>query len=203
MKKIHYIRHARIKPLADNKKFLCDDELHIDKLNDEDMGHIKNIAKKIEGNVIYTSTITRAIETAQVIGSIRGNIQYEICSELNEFFPNCLQGKTLNEVELLYGKNCFNLYLENPIKNFLGEETVYDAYKRIIGFIKKTISNCSQDDMWIVGHGTLHNILTIGILEGNLEKIFSSVSFQNLSVSTINYDEKKDFFSIEALNVER
>ncbi|GHT92615.1 hypothetical protein FACS1894122_06680 [Alphaproteobacteria bacterium] len=202
MKIIHYIRHGRIILPEGEKRFFPDDELHLDSLNDQEMIIIDNYLKRIpDYSCIFTSTIARTIETAKLFLNKNSTLTTESCSELDEFFPRCLMGKYITELESEYGPNCVSLYYDDPVVNnfFSVDETFHEAFERISSFFRAKLSG-ECNEIWLVGHGTLHSIFIIGLLAGAFNRLYTAITFSNLYETIVAYDEDKDAFTLEKIN---
>lgn len=202
--KIYWIRHGRIIDVEHTKRFLPDENLILREDTYEKIKNSFHFFPVLKTKFLYCSALTRSIQTAEAIIKFHGGEEYnyKIDTRLNEFFPNELIGLTIDEAEQRYGKNFFQNYSDNPLTNnyFKDSEKVEEAYIRILGFIKDLINSDNQSEYCLVGHGTLHNIFTTGLVKGDFSKIFSNFNLDYLNYSIFLYDKKKDTFTIHSIN---
>lgn len=139
-------------------------------------------------DVIYTSTLRRAIHTAEAVAAHHPAVEIRKCPELNEMDWGVWEGLTFGEIEERYPDQ---LERRDQDKfNFAPEEgeSPADLERRLIPFLKEIVRRHNGKTVLIVGHGGINRVIMGIILEWPPEKT-ATVKSGNTSVSIIEVKE--------------
>ncbi len=111
-------------------------------------------------HALYTSPMKRAIETAEIIGSVIGK-EYKIMDELREMKLGQWEGMSESEIAQLYPKK-WELWLTRPAELILPDrETLDEILRRSLNGIKKIIDNHLGQNIVIVTHVAIIRVLLL------------------------------------------
>lgn len=144
------------------------------------------LAKKLskeEIDVIYTSMLKRAVQTAEKIQKFHKKAKIVKAKELNELSWGIWEGIKLDEVKKKYPQ----LYEKREKDRFNFKAPKGESLKMLKKRIKKFLSGIrpkSQGTVLIVGHLNVNRVL-IGALMGWKDKRMPSINLDNASVVVI------------------
>jgi broad specificity phosphatase PhoE len=142
----------------------------------------------IKFDKIYTSPSPRAHRTAELIKGER-NIQIQTEDELREMNLAAWEGKSIEELELLYPE-AYDIFFNSPQLFVLeGGETFKQVQDRAVGKINELISENDNCNILLVTHSVV--IKTITAYFGNypMEKLWSPPFIQGTSVTLMISDK--------------
>jgi len=144
------IRHGRTK-LHKNDRFWGKTDIPLSNIGIKQAGHlrVRLAAEKI--TAIYSSTLSRARVTAEIITSGH-KLEVKPSSELCECSFGYAEGLTYPEIKRLYPSLAEELYNRTAV-DFPGGESLEQLNKRIIAFLKRLEKHKPQDTVAIVAHG--------------------------------------------------
>lgn len=134
-------------------------------------------------DVIYTSDLARAVETAEIIASPHGLLPIPD-AHLREAFFGEWEGLSLPEISerwpgILTAWRADSLHTRPP-----GGETLEQVQERVIDFLHDLMNQRPDDDICIVGHGgSLRAIITFAL--GADLSIFRRLRLDNCSLTKI------------------
>jgi broad specificity phosphatase PhoE len=156
------------------------------KLTEKGIEQAKRLANRLKDeniNVIISSDLARASNTAKEIAKFHLEIPIYFVENLRERFLGELQGrKRTNELE----KILFDEELSKQKK----VESMCDVELRAKKIIEGLLKNISGKTILLVGHGGLNSMIVACLLEESWEEIFNKNS-PNSSVTIFEFDENK------------
>jgi len=193
MKKIFFIRHGESEwnilhkiqgqknvPLTDNGR--------------EQAKQLGNRLINENIDIIYTSDLSRALETANTISKFirRPAIKSKEIREIN-FGP--WEGMTLEEIKKGY-KQEYCKWLKEPHKLKLDDgETLEMLEKRAMGFVNDILNNNNSKNIAIVSHSATLKVIILNLL-GIGNSYYKNITLKNVSVSII---ERRDYNNVLTL----
>ncbi|MDP3918127.1 MAG: histidine phosphatase family protein [Candidatus Woesebacteria bacterium] len=153
--------------------------------------------KNTKIDVIYSSKITRAKQTAEII-SKKLNIPIEYWDNLVEMrTPTEIRGKSIDDPEVIKIKKLIEKKLDNGNWKYSNEETFNELNKRVKKLIKHLEDNHNDQNILCISHSTLIKALTAKIIFGQeltidiFEKIRKSLWMENTSISV--FEKSKEY----------
>lgn len=194
MKEIFLIRHGR------QCSALCNVNVELAKEGREQAELLGQRLKNYRLEKIYSSTLIRARETAEILNQYLG-LPYEVLSDIEEINFGGLTGKTTEEIERVYGafrKERARHKEDIPYPD--GGECGGDVVRRALPQIKKLCRRPEQR-IGIVTHGGVIRSLCAEILHSSqCHKLKFGIDLENTSLTELLYDEERDFFFLERFN---
>lgn len=163
MGKIIFVRHGETDLNRDNLIFGILDP----SLNSLGIEQAKASSQKLltlNYDIIYSSPLKRAVETAEIIN--HKNFDIEIDERLKELNFGKLEGLTIEEIKEKF-PSCYE-QMENDWKNcnYISGETPKEMYSRTIDFLK---SLDYQKDNLVVAHWGTINCAISYLISGNID----------------------------------
>lgn len=148
--------------------------------------------KDVKFEVIYSSDLGRAIETAEIL---KGERIQEIIVEkdLKELGFGKVQGVYKEEFEKAYPvqyKNLWN-FPHNYDPSEFGGETFEEVEKRAAGIIEDIIEKHSEGNVLVVSHGLCLKLIFKFIWDHSLEQFWSDPTPKNTSLSIVSIEKGK------------
>ncbi len=160
-------------------------------LNENGKGEAKYVGEKLKDlhfDLIYSSTLLRAKETALIIKKEAGfNIDIEYDKRLIERNFGELEGKKVIDV--------FKYFANNTTHTVKGYESDKEVFLRVYSFIKEINSNMDNKNILVVAHS--NSILCL--LKEISDEYSISYKINNCSLTKINVD-KNNNINIEFAN---
>lgn len=154
--------------------------------------------KQFPAEVIISSPLKRAFATAEIISSECGGVPVEKEPLLIEADFGKLEGKTIQEVNEIYGKKFFMQWKKNLLDNTsFGGESAEEIISRHQKFVKKLLER-REKNIVLVGHGAEARALFIALLGEAPSSIFWKCAVENCSIST--FLQKGESFFLYTLN---
>jgi broad specificity phosphatase PhoE len=120
---------------------------------------------------IYTSTLSRSIDSGKIIAAIQG-IDIEVAPAFDEVDFGAWEGLSFDEIKERYPE-AFRQWFKDPATYPPPQgESFRNAQKRSMGRLKKIISEHGGEQIGIVAHGGILRIMIFAILGMRLHKIF-------------------------------
>ncbi|MDR7856182.1 histidine phosphatase family protein [Tissierella sp.] len=142
-------------------------------------------------DMIYTSDLTRAYDTAKAISN-RINKPLFVSDSIREINFNLWEGLTNEEVQEKY-KDEYSIWLREPHKlNIQGVETLNSLQERAMKYINKIIKENNNKSIAIVSHGAILKTIILGLLDIEISH-YKNISLSNVSLSII---ECRDFNNV-------
>lgn len=171
-------------------------------LNAKGIDEANSVGNKLENyniDCIYSSTLKRAMKTAEIINSYVSAGTINPTDEIIELNLGEWEGRTWDEIQVEY-KEFLKTWMTNRVKvKIPGGESYGDAEIRGINFLRNLVNSCNYENVVIVSHGALIAAVLCSILsiDANHEGNFR---VDNCSVNHIYYDKKEDKFTVVTLN---
>ncbi|MDO4218767.1 MAG: histidine phosphatase family protein [Synergistaceae bacterium] len=154
--------------------------------------------KQFPADVIITSPLKRAYVTARIISAENGDVPIEKNPLLIEADFGKLEGKTIQEINEIYGQEIFIQWKKNLLDNTLfGGESAVEIITRHKKFVQKLLKR-AEKNIVLVGHGAEARALFITLLGEKPSSIFWKCAIENCSIST--FLQKDDSFTLYTIN---
>lgn len=136
---------------------------------------------------IYTSPLTRAVQTAEIICE-NNNIKPLVVHDLREISFGCWEGLTLDEIKNNYPKQ-FNNWITDEVSGPIigGDMSVKNASIRAQKAIIEIAKEHKSENIIIVSHGGLIKAGLIGIFGWKMT-MYHQLLLGNTSVCKISFD---------------
>ncbi len=205
LKLIFLIRHGNTE-LNEKNTFRGHLDVPLDATGIEQAERTGQLLKDINLDVIYSSPMSRAYKTSEIIKKYQKSntllIKDDRFKDLN--FGEW-QGKGYDEAGKQYPE-IFNKWIREPYKAVIpGGEMLYDAQKRSWDALKEIISKSDERIITIVTHRVINLLLISKILNAGESNIWQinqdpccinvfEYKYENLFISKLNYNSHiKDF----------
>lgn len=140
-------------------------------------------------DIIYTSDLSRAYETAKIISEVV-NVEVVIMKEFREINFGIWEGLSKEDLLDRY-KEEYELWLSEPEKLAVeGAETLLELQQRTIGGINKIINSKDNkyNNILVVSHGAAIKALILGLLDISLSN-YKNLALGNTSLSIVECRE--------------
>ena len=145
---------------------------------------------KTDIDAIYTSTLRRAIKTAEAVAKCHPSLKVVIDKALNEMDWGEWEGKSFEQIQKKYPKQFASRLLDKYNFAPKGGESPADLKKRLTPFLKKIVKKHEGKTVLIVGHGGVNRVL-MGILMGWDDQKITDVFTKNTAVNILHVKEGK------------
>lgn len=138
-------------------------------------------------DIIYTSDLSRAYNTAKIISDIvhKPLIASEFLREINF---GSWQGLSIYEIQNKY-KNEYIMWLKEPHKMSLeGAETLQILQDRVMEYVNIILDENKGKNIAIVSHGATLKTLILGLLDIELSH-YKNLALKNVSLSIVEFKE--------------
>ncbi len=191
-KKIFIVRHGQTE--ANVKKVFQDDTDQLTDLGREQAEHFAHHAVELAPEVIITSTMDRALETASIVQK-ETQVPLEKCDALREYMlPTSLVNKPYNSKESLDFHDELYKNIDNPDWRYTDEDNYKDLHVRSQE-IMDMLTQRTEKRIMLVSHGAFISILLNTMMyEGELAptsatRLFRFLRSENTGVSIIDHHE--------------
>lgn len=122
-------------------------------------------------NVIYSSDLSRAVETANYIAQYH-NVKVRQAVELRELNFGTWEGLTFNEISSLYA-DLAEKWISDPLTLQIPQGELFSQLQqRTTSFINNLIKNSSEENIAIVSHGGAIRAIICSLLDIKMEKMW-------------------------------
>lgn len=136
--------------------------------------------------VIYSSSLSRAISTATIVSN-RINAPNSVQESLNEINYGLWEGLTIEEIRESYPNELIK-WRNEPHKACIPEgEELLIAQDRIVGFIEELVTSSQYSRILLISHSTIIKLLLLHILGMNLCNYYR-LKQQNCSLNIISFE---------------
>jgi alpha-ribazole phosphatase len=141
--------------------------------------------QSLRPEVIYSSTATRAIESAEEIGQVL-NLQPKSSRKLLEIDFGSFEGLSYQEIEARYPQE-YQLWMANPTKlKFPGGESFADMRRRTLSFHAFLLHKHNRQTVLTVSHGGVNRAFLAEALRLNQDNLFR-IDQAYAAVNVIDY----------------
>ncbi len=130
-----------------------------------------NNFKQFKLKAVYTSDLSRAIKSAEIIGEPFG-LKPVIVEGLKECNFGVWEGMSFDEIEKKF-PDAFKAWAENPLKfSPMEGESTLDVKERALKAFNKIVGKHNGENIAIVAHGGINRVILCHLLGIPLENIF-------------------------------
>ena len=134
-------------------------------------------------DIIFSSDLSRALETAEIISSMINKPVVE-SKEIQEINFGPWEGLTLAEIQKKY-KEEYLIWMKKPDKFKLeGAETLDNLKNRVMKYVEKVLIENKDKNIAIVSHNATLKIIILNLL-GMGNAFYKNISLNNVSLSII------------------
>ena len=134
-------------------------------------------------DIIFSSDLSRALETAEIISSMINKPVVE-SKEIQEINFGPWEGLTLAEIQKKY-KEEYLIWMKKPDKFKLeGAETLDNLKNRVMKYVEKVLIENKDKNIAIVSHNATLKIFILNLL-GMGNAFYKNISLNNVSLSII------------------
>jgi len=157
-------------------------------------GAVKESLKDVKIDRIYSSPLSRAFETASVLGENRG-LKVEIEKGFIDIDFGRWQGLSHEKVKEEH-KGLYETWLAEPHNVVFPEgESLEDVSKRSMGTLEKVIENHPGETLAIVSHRVLNKVLLCAILGLKLSR-FWYIKQDTCAINRFEYKDGNYYFTL-------
>ncbi len=135
-------------------------------------------------DTVYTSTLSRARATAEIVISGR-NLGITECPELQEISYGDIEGLTYTEIQKQFPKLAGQIHHFDPEMEFPGGESFLGFIKRVESFKERLAKHGEKETVLIVAHGGPLRTLILSLL-GIDQSVWWQLRLDNASLSIID-----------------
>ncbi|MGL4774722.1 MAG: histidine phosphatase family protein [Clostridium sp.] len=148
--------------------------------------------KEVDIDVIYTSPIGRAFETAQILKGNK-NVEVVVHNGLKEFNFGLWEGMMTKEIEQHeeYKEQFFNLYNKPNKYVAFGGENLKEVKKRAYSAINDILGKYEGKNILIVTHGMTIKLLMLLFENSEDEEKFSTTVMGQASLTKVEVENKE------------
>jgi broad specificity phosphatase PhoE len=122
-------------------------------------------------SAVYTSPLSRALDTARIIAGRHPGIEVQVTEELLEVKCGLFEGKTYEE--LGDDRRWVKMWREDPHLRLPGGESRMDLYERVGGFMRNLITRHGGDErVLVVGHGGVNKSIIGWLFEVDVKHVW-------------------------------
>ena len=190
---IYLVRHGQTNDNVKNKMQGWRDTPLNDK-GREQARHLIPFFQSANIDIIYASDLSRAYETATIIGQAINTRVFED-KHLREMYLGDWEGHSWQEIEAKYAYFLNKPENEKNALNIHQGESYTEFQKRCERSFKKLVKRHIGHDLMVVTHGGYIREVVAQIIHINQYQK-DAIPIRNCSVSVIEYDEHKDTFKV-------
>lgn len=194
MKDLFLIRHGR------QCSKLCNVDVMLDEVGRRQATLLGERLQTYGLEKIYSSTLMRARETANIIQSII-NVPCEEVSNIQEIDFGGFTGKTDEEIRVKYSafreeRSLHKSDIPYPEGGECGADVARRVMPQLLGLCER-----AENRIAIVTHGGVIRSVCAEILETDQKnKLKFAIDMENTSITHLIYDERRKFFILERFN---
>ncbi len=188
MARILLVRHGETKW---NREGLFQGQSDIS-LSPEGMRQAERLRERLASekiNVIYSSDLKRALDTAKIIGSSH-NVEVKSFAELKEINFGEIEGKTFEQIKEHAGILEEIYVTGNPEISPPGGESLNQLANRVAKFIPELHKHSAEETILVVAHGGTLRVL-LGILLGKRLEEWLNFPLDIASLSIVEVSSEK------------
>lgn len=128
----------------------------------------------IKIDVIYSSTLSRAYETARIISKIK-KLKIKKENLLNEIHQGVWQGLLVKQARQRY-KKTYSIWESNPAKTKPPQgESIQDVYNRIVEAMERIVEKYRNKTICIVSHKVVIALIKVHFLNQNISDVWNNL----------------------------
>jgi len=143
--------------------------------------------ENIPAQVIYSSPMLRAAQTAEIIAAGKRDIIY--WQELREKSYGVWEGKTINEILEKFPNDFANWIHHLPVSGTVGGETEAECFKRA-AVVAQKLKEVNDRKIIVVTHGAILRFFLISLLGAETAPLLWNYTTANCSVTAVKIDKK-------------
>jgi broad specificity phosphatase PhoE len=159
-------------------------------LSEEGIRQAKLLKDRIKGDFdyIYTSPLSRALDTANILASGTGK-EVVIAPEIREIHFGEWEGLTVHEIKEKYPE-IFKAWRTDKKESYIcgGDASIHNAVNRAKSCILDIVSKHKGKKVSIVAHGGIIKAGLIGIFEWDMT-MYHKIALGNTCINTIVFDD--------------
>ncbi len=163
-------------------------------LNENGREQAEALARAMEQKqikAIYSSPLSRALDTAKTIGKTKG-LTVNIIEGFNNINLGEWEGRPKDEVKEKYPDFWHQWVNDTEHMKFPGGDTLEDAKNRAFKALKEVMEENKGETIVVVSHRCIIKVLIAAVLDMN-DRYFWKFYLDNASYSTVEYDDNKGF----------
>ena len=185
MSRLLMVRHGDTELNSAERLWGCTD-VKLDALGLKQAERLREHLAKEEIDVIYSSSLKRALVTAEIIAA-KHQLKVITCTELCEVDFGHLEGLTINEVDQRYPEVA-ELRMKRSLEmKYPGGDSFVEFSKRVSKFLSRLEHHTAEDTVLIVAHSGVLRILLCRLLDMDLRHLWHlHVDLASLSILETN-----------------
>lgn len=193
MQKLYLVRHGESE-WNSLKKIQGQQDVYLTQTGKKQAEKIANrlVSEKID--IIYSSDLKRANETANIIGK-KLNLQVKSSEAFREIKFGPWEGLNIEELTKKNSEEHF-IWLNEP-HNFKinGAETLYEVQKRAMNKIDSILTSNPDENILVVSHGATIKTIILGYAGMDL-KYYNRMTIGNTSLSIIEFRDRNNVIKL-------
>ncbi|SDK69733.1 alpha-ribazole phosphatase [Natronincola ferrireducens] len=195
MTKLYLIRHGETEENA-NRRFCGWTDVSLNQLGKSQALRLTNAFKNIEIDVMYTSNLRRAKETAEAIKGDKNYPIHEITS-LRELNFGRVEGLTIEEIQKNYPEVYRELENDYVRVKFPDGESLQEMHERVVNALEEILHQHREKHIAIIAHSGVIRSMVAHLITGNISYHWN-FKVDHCSISII--EKHGDFCVLTALN---
>ncbi len=168
------------------------------KITEKGHKQAKKVAERladIEIDIIYSSSLTRTLQTAQYIADIK-QLPIIRTDKMKEINGGDWENMPFDELPKLYPKENYTWENQPHLHQMPNGENTIEFYERLTKEVKSIISQNSGKNICIVTHGGAIRTMLCRFYNCSLDQMQDIGWHDNTSVTVVDYDDEKDEFKV-------
>lgn len=191
MARLYLIRHGETDWNIENRTQGCGNDLPLNLKGLEQARAVAQKLKDMPADVLYSSDLKRAYQTALEISKSTG-LDIHVTDKLREMNFGCWEGLTTNEIRLKYG-SIYSIWTSKPIDVNIPEgESIIMLQQRMVSSVNEIINCHRGKNIIIVSHGMCLKVLLLSVLNMDIS-LYNRIRLDNTGISIIEYGGSKPY----------
>jgi len=168
------------------------------KITEKGHKQAKKVAERLVDipiDIIYSSSLTRTLQTAQYIADIK-QLPIIRTDKMKEINGGDWENKSFDDLPTLYPKENYTWENEPHLHQMPNGENTVEFYERLIKEVKSIISQNLGKNICIVTHGGAIRTMLCRFHGKTLEHMKNIYWHDNTSVTVVDYDNENDEFEV-------